>query len=126
MDWFFDYWMRTGTEFPSYRVRSATMRMVPDADEEDATAYHVTAEIENLGTGRMPVAVDLVTAQGSATQRVWIGPKETVMWEMTSRHVPKTVIVDAAGWILMAPYRDEEKREWFTVAQRDVEMIEEE
>jgi hypothetical protein len=35
-------------------------------------------------------------------------------------------VVDAAGWIPMAPYRDEEKQEWFTVAQRDIEMIEEE
>ncbi len=128
LDWFFDYWLRTGTGYPSWSVESATARLVsvPDADGDGKqSVYRVRARIVNHGTGTMPVPVWMETSQKRQQETLWIGPGETVTWETESRSVPNRVAVDPLGWILSLAHRDPDTNEWDT-HQRKVTIIEEE
>lgn len=106
MNWFFDYWCRTGQGFPSYRVNKAVGRLLKDAPE-GAPQYEVEAEIQNLGTGRMQVPLLLWTAKENVSDKIWIGPGETVQWKTVSRYLPKSVEANAFRWVCAAPYPDE-------------------
>jgi len=111
LDWFFDYWTRTGMGYPSYKVESAVGRIL-SSEEEDNTEYEVEARIANLGTGRMPVPVLLETAKDPIRDKVWIGEKETVTWKVKCKHLPKFVKVDPEGWIMMLPVWNEKSTKW--------------
>jgi len=119
LDWFFDYWTRTGKGFPSYKVEGAVARIL-SSEEEDNTEYEVEARIANLGTGRMPVPVLLETAKDPIRDKVWIGEKETVMWKVTCKHLPKIVKVDPEGWIMMLPVWNEKSKKWVTDPRSEV------
>lgn len=121
MDWFFDYWMRTGTGLPSYTIESAIAKILP-SEKDDETLYEVEAVIKNLGTGRMPVPLRLETAKGAVNDKVFIGDKETVTWKTQCKYLPMNLIVDPEGWILMAPVWNEKMKTWNTTIQMKVTM----
>ena len=108
--------------FPSYRINRADFEIIT-TDEEDMTQYLVTIEIENLGSGRMPVPIVLSTSKGPIEEKVWIGDQETVIWTVRSKHLPKKVSVDPRGWILMEGRFDEKTKTWGTYPSRTVEPI---
>jgi len=120
--WFFDYWCRAGEGFPSYSVENATAEVVTRGFNQE-TRYRVSAEIRNLGTGRMPVPLQLTTSQGVVEERVWLGPGETYLWSFESNHLPREVTVDAGDWILMMPYRGKGASGWISQPKAKVTIL---
>ncbi|MFC1600789.1 hypothetical protein ACFL34_00375 [Candidatus Sumerlaeota bacterium] len=125
LDWFFDYWLRTGQGFPCYNVESARAEMVT-VGEDERLEYRVEARIANLGTGRMLVPVLLQTVERSQDhkERIWIRSGETVTWDVQTRHRPTTVVVDSWGAIMTAPCWDESGRQRTGVTEKKVEIEE--
>lgn len=122
LKWFFDYWMKSGKGLPSYRVDYARARMVTSDDEEE-TIYEVEAQITNEGTGRMPVSVQVDTSKGPVAGKVWIGPGETVTWNITTKSLPQSIAIDPQGWILTAPAWDEKRKDWIVNPGMPVEIL---
>ena len=118
-DWFFDYWYE-GEGFPCYRMDKAKMKVLP-MDETGETAYEVEYSITNVGTGNIPVPVEIQTTKDKITEEVTIPPGETVTRKTVCRQPPTHVIIDPQGWILMAPYFDEDKKSWVTTPSMKVE-----
>jgi len=114
MDWFFDYWMKSGAGLPSYRVKGYRAWM-SEGEKEDETIYNVEIDIANLGTGRMPVPVRLSTSKEPINDKIWLGPSETATWKVTTKNLPMQVQVDPDQWIMMSPYWDEKMKTWETV-----------
>ena len=113
MDWFFDYWMKSGASLPSYRVKGYRAWM-SEGEKEDETIYNVEIDIANLGTGRMPVPVRLSTSKEPINDKIWLGPAETATWKITTKNLPMQVQVDPGQWIMMAPYWNEKMKTWET------------
>lgn len=120
--WFFDYWCRDGEGFPSYSVENATAEVMTSGFNQE-TRYRVSAEIRNLGTGRMPVPLQLKTSQGVVEERVWLGPGETYHWSVESNYLPREVTVDAENWILMMPHRGQGPSGWISRPKAKVEIL---
>lgn len=114
MDWFFDYWMKSGAGLPSYRVKGYRAWM-SEGEKEDESIYNVEIDIANLGTGRMPVPVRLSTSKEPINDKIWLGPAETATWKVTTKNLPMQVQVDPDQWIMMTPYWDEKMKTWETV-----------
>jgi hypothetical protein len=114
MDWFFDYWMKSGAGLPSYRVKGYRAWM-SEGEKEDESIYNVEIDIANLGTGRMPVPVRLSTSKEPINDKIWLGPSETATWKVTTKNLPMQVQVDPDRWIMMSPYWDEKMKTWEAV-----------
>jgi hypothetical protein len=114
MDWFFDYWMKSGAGLPSYRVKGYRTWM-SEGEKEDESIYNVEIDIVNLGTGRMPVPVRLITSKEPINDKIWLGPAETATWKVTTKNLPMEVQVDPDQWIIMTPYWNEKMKTWETV-----------
>ena len=123
LGWFFDYWMRDGRDFPAYQINSARAWAERTGPDGEQTRYRVEVEIENIGTGRMPVPLQLTTARLPVEERVWIGAGETVTWSTTASSLPREVSVDPQGWIMTRPYRDPGDTFWITQPKRDVDLM---
>jgi hypothetical protein len=119
--WFFDYWCRQGSGFPSYRIGFARARMVTVGIEE-TTMYDVEVEVSNVGTGRMPAPIRIETSNDAIDEKLWLGPGETKTWRVRSRYMPKSALIDPDGWIMSAPYWDEETRQFIREAKAPVKM----
>ena len=109
--WFFDYWFRTGTGYPSYKIESATAEILSN-NQDETTEYLVVVRISNVGTGRMLVPLILDTAKNNEEYRIWIGSGETVEWSTVTKFLPQEIMVDLTGWITTIPYFDSETNRW--------------
>ncbi|MCX6998719.1 MAG: hypothetical protein NT106_00220, partial [Candidatus Sumerlaeota bacterium] len=114
MNWFFDYWMKSGASLPSYRVKGYRAWM-SEGEKEDESIYNVEIDIANLGTGRMPVPVRLSTSKEPINDKIWLGPAETATWKVTTKNLPMQVQIDPDQWIMMSPYWNEKMKTWETV-----------
>jgi hypothetical protein len=121
MDWFFDYWMKSGAGLPSYRVKGYRAYM-SEGEKEDESIYNVEIDIANLGTGRMPVPVRLSTSKEPINDKIWLGPAETATWKVTTKNLPMQVQVDPDQWIIMSPYWDEKMKAWEAVPSMKINI----
>ena len=121
MDWFFDYWMKSGTGFPSYKIKGYRANM-SEGEKEDETVYNVEVDIANLRTGRMPVPVRLITSKEPINDKIWLGPSETATWKVTTKNLPMQVQIDPDQWIMMSPYWNEKMKMWEMVPSMTINV----
>jgi ABC-type transport system involved in multi-copper enzyme maturation permease subunit len=114
-DAFEDQWF-LDVVVPEYRISDA-------AREEDGGAWIVTATVENVGTGRMPVEIAAVAGdrfpeEGEETENPWkesrvrveLGAGEETRVSLTCAFEPERILVDPDARVLMLEREKAEAR----------------
>ncbi|MBI1292021.1 hypothetical protein GC173_12385 [bacterium] len=97
LDWFFADWIDHGA-CPDYAVLEGDALLLRETGTR-ALTYRVSVEIENRGTGTMPVPWRLQTEGDPITGKEWLGPESRATIQLTTIDRPLVFEIDPDGWI---------------------------
>lgn len=109
LDWFFHQWVEVGV-VPAGRIRRGQAFLFEDPGTRSLN-YRVVVEVENRGTGRVPIPWALATEGETVRGEVRLGPGEIRELEIDALARPIAFELDPRGWIPQRLPPAEEGRE---------------
>ncbi|CAN5275566.1 hypothetical protein BH09SUM1_BH09SUM1_05620 [soil metagenome] len=97
LEWLFDEWIIRGV-LPAYRIKEGQAVLAQNPATR-AIQYSSRVTVANVGTGRMPVPVILVTEGEAIRETVWLDSGEQKELTITTLDRPVAFEIDPDGWI---------------------------